>query len=58
MRGTVVVTGGGDSAGGTLPLSDQDLRLMETVVDRISGVGQKRGGTVRPFRANVCTIRA
>ena len=41
LRGTVVVTGGSDGAGDTLPLSDQDLRLLETVVDRIGGVGQE-----------------
>jgi hypothetical protein len=48
LRGTVVVTGGSDGAGDTLPLSDQDLLLLEAVVDRISGVGQKRGSTFQP----------
>lgn len=41
LRGTVVVTGGADGKGDTLPLSEQDLRLLETIVDRISGIGQK-----------------
>ncbi len=48
LRGTVVVTGGSDGAGDTLPLSDQDLRLLEDIVDRISGVGQKRSSTSQP----------
>jgi hypothetical protein len=42
------VTGGSDGAGDTLPLSDQDLRLLEDIVDRISGVGQKRSSTSQP----------
>lgn len=41
LRGTVVATGGADGEGNTLPLSEQDLRLLETIVDRISGIGQK-----------------
>ena len=41
LRGAVVVTGGADAMGNTQPLSDQDLRHLEAVVDRISGVGQK-----------------
>lgn len=41
LRGTVVVTGGADGEGNTLALSEQDLRLLETIVDRISGIGQK-----------------
>ena len=48
LRGTVVVTGGSDRAGDTLPLSDQDLRLLEDIVDRISGVGQKGSSTSQP----------
>lgn len=41
----MVATGGADAEGNTLPLSEQDLRLLETIVDRISGVGQKTGPT-------------
>ena len=43
LRGTALVTGGGDAEGNTLPLSDLDLRLLMAVAERISGVvGQKR----------------
>ena len=35
LHGTVVVTGGGDEAGDTLPLSDRDLRILETIVERL-----------------------
>jgi hypothetical protein len=41
LRGAVVVTGCADATGNTLPLSEQDLRLLPAVVDRISGIGQK-----------------
>ena len=41
LRGDVVATGGADAEGNTLPLSEQDLRLLQAIVDRISGVGQK-----------------
>ena len=48
LRGDVVVTGGADGEGNTLPLNEQDLRLLEEIVDRSSGIGQK--DTTEPNR--------
>ena len=35
LHGTVVVTGGGDEEGATLPLSDRDLSILETIIERL-----------------------